>query len=188
MDREISIRDATTHDQEAITELHVHVSQLAYAGMLPAEYLADILPDEKARLWERRLSKGIDPTRLSVTLAFSDAELAGFSCFLFDEETEFGAYLHNLYVNPDYQGKGVARSLLTASLQKFSLRQRTDAVHLLTLADNHSARGFYERLNGRLVEEKRNVMARFPEVAYVRYQWRSAQELDDIISNMSHKS
>ncbi|WP_312809563.1 GNAT family N-acetyltransferase [Agrobacterium cavarae] len=125
---------------------------------------------------------------MSVTLAFSGAELAGFSCFLFDQETEFGTYLHNLYINPDHQRKGVALGLLTASLRKFSLRQRTKAVHLLTLADNYAARRFYEGLNGRLIEEKRNVMARYPEVAYVRYQWRSAQELDDITSNISHKS
>lgn len=187
MSREILIRDATPDDRQAITALHVHVSQRTYAAMLPAAYLADILPDEKARLWERRLLQGIDPARLCVTLALSGAELAGFSCFLFDDEKEFGSYLHNLYVGPDHQGKGLARSLLTAGLRKFSSQQRSEPVHLLTLADNHPARRFYERLNGRLIEERRNVMARYPEVAFVRYQWRSAQELDEIASNMSRR-
>lgn len=175
---EMAIRDATPGDRDAITSLHVHVSQRAYAGMLPADYLADIMPDEKARLWEERLSGGVDPERLRVTLAHIDTELAGFSCFLFDQEAEFGTYLHNLYVDPDYQGKGIARSLLAASVKRFSPQQRRQPVHLLTLADNHPARRLYEKLNGQIIEEKRSVMASYPEVLFVRYQWRSAHELD----------
>lgn len=175
---EIAVRDATPDDREAIISLHVRVSQRAYAGMLPADYLADIMPDEKARLWEKRLSGGVDPERLRVTLAHFDTELAGFSCFLFDQETQFGTYLHNLYVDHAYQGKGIARSLLVAGIQRFSPQQRNRPVHLLTLADNHTARRFYEKLNGRIIEEKRSVMASNPEVLFVRYQWRSAHELD----------
>lgn len=174
---EIAVRDATPGDREAITSLHVRVSQRAYAGMLPADYLADIMPDEKARLWEERLSGGVDPEKLHVTLAHIDTELAGFSCFLFDQEAEFGTYLHNLYVDPAYQGKGIARSLLAAGIQRFSPQQRNQPVHLLTLAGNHPARRFYERINGQIIEEKRSVMASYPEVLFVRYQWRSAHEL-----------
>lgn len=174
---EIAVRDATPDDREAIISLHVRISQRAYAGMLPADYLADIMPDEKARLWEKRLSGGVDPERLRVTLAHFDNELAGFSCFLFDQEAEFGTYLHNLYVDPAYQGKGVARSLLSASVQRFSPQQRNRPVHLLTLADNHPARRFYEKLNGQIIEEKRSVMASYPELLFVRYRWRSAHEL-----------
>ncbi|QCL77541.1 GNAT family N-acetyltransferase (plasmid) [Agrobacterium tumefaciens] len=174
---EIAIRDATPDDREAITSLHVRVSKRAYAGMLPADYLAEIMPDEKTRLWEKRLSQGSDPERLRVTLAHFDNELAGFSCFLFDHETQFGTYLHNLYVDPAYQGKGVARSLLSAGIQRFSPQQRNRPVHLLTLADNHPARRFYEKLNGQIVEEKRSVMASYPDLIFVRYQWRSAHEL-----------
>ncbi|MDQ0996107.1 ribosomal protein S18 acetylase RimI-like enzyme [Phyllobacterium ifriqiyense] len=184
MSREISIRDATSDDQNAITALHIHVSQQAYAGMLPETYLADILPDEKANLWHRRLSQGIDPARLCLTLAFSNDGLAGFSCFLLDEEKEFGTYLHNLYVNPAHRGKGVACSLLTASIGKFSLQRRIEPIHLLTLAANYPARHFYEKLNGHMIAEKRNVMARYPEVVYVRYQWPSAQKLEDVTRNM----
>ncbi|TCQ99183.1 GNAT family N-acetyltransferase [Neorhizobium sp. JUb45] len=185
---EMAIRDATPGDREAITSLHVRVSQRAYAGMLPADYLADIMPDEKARLWEERLSGGVDPERLRVTLAHIDTELAGFSCFLFDQETQFGTYLHNLYVDPDYQGKGIARSLLSASVQRLSAQQRNQPVHLLTLADNHPARRFYEKLNGQIIEEKRNVMASNPELLFVRYQWRSADDLHDNNFNLERKN
>ncbi|MFK4259900.1 GNAT family N-acetyltransferase [Agrobacterium tumefaciens] len=185
---EMAIRDATPGDREAITSLHVRVSQRAYAGMLPADYLADIMPDEKARLWKKRLSGGVDPERLRVTLAHIDTELAGFSCFLFDQETEFGTYLHNLYVDPVYQGKGIARSLLAAGIQRFSPQQRNQPVHLLTLADNHPARRFYEKLNGQIIEEKRSVMASYPEVLFVRYQWRSADEMHDNNFNLARKT
>ncbi|WP_210348647.1 GNAT family N-acetyltransferase [Agrobacterium burrii] len=185
---EIAVRDATPGDREAITLLHVRVSQRAYAGMLPADYLADVMPDEKARLWKKRLSQGLDPERLRVTLAHIDTELAGFSCFLFDQETQFGTYLHNLYVDPAYQGKGIAHSLLAAGIQRFSPRQRNRPVHLLTLADNHPARRFYERINGQIIEEKRGVMASYPEVLFVRYQWRSADEMHDNNFNLARKT
>ncbi len=85
--------------------LQVRVSQRAYSGMLAADYLADTMPDEKARLWEKRLSQSSDPERLRVTLAHFDNELAGFSFFLFDQETQFGTYLHNLYVDPRLSGE-----------------------------------------------------------------------------------
>ncbi|WCA62651.1 GNAT family N-acetyltransferase (plasmid) [Agrobacterium tumefaciens] len=78
---------------------------------------------------------------------------------------------------PAYQGKGVARSLLAAGIQRFSPQQRNGPVHLLTLADNHPARRFYEKLNVQIIEENRSVMASYPDLIFVRYQWRNAHEL-----------
>jgi ribosomal protein S18 acetylase RimI-like enzyme len=110
-------------------------------------------------------------------IAEEAAAVAGFACFLFNEETEFGTYLHNLYVSPSPQGRGVARSLLAESILRFPADWLDRPVHLLTLRENHPARSFYDRMGGQPVEERRNVMAHLPQVVFVRYQWPSAHSL-----------
>lgn len=172
----MNFRDAKPADREAVTTLHISVSQKTYAGILPANYLTDIMPKEKASLWERRLAQGVDSNQMCLKIA-EEAAVAGFACFLFDEETEFGTYLHNLYVAPSYQGRGVARSLLAESVRSFSADRQGRPVHLLTLRENHPARSFYERMGGQPVEERPNVMTRLPHVVFVRYQWPSAHTL-----------
>lgn len=176
-DRAMNFRDAKRDDREAVTALHISISQQTYAGILSANYLADVMPEEKTSLWERRLAQGVDSTRMSLKVAEEAAAVAGFACFLFDEETEFGTYLHNLYVAANHQGKGVARNLLAESIRSFSAHRLDRPVHLLTLRENHPARSFYERIGGQPVEERRNVMSRLPHVIFVRYQWPSAHTL-----------
>jgi hypothetical protein len=61
MVRSVRFREATSEDREAITSLHISVSKQTYSGILPADYLTDRMPEEKTRLWERRLAQGIDP-------------------------------------------------------------------------------------------------------------------------------
>ncbi len=156
----MNFRDAKPDDREAVTALHIAVSQQTYAGILPADYLADIMPEEKTSLWQRRLSQDVDPTEMCLKVAEEAAVVAGFACFLFDEETEFGTYLHNLYVAPTYQGKSVGQRLLVESIRGFSADRLERPVHLLTLRENHAARSFYERMGGQWIEEKRNVMTR----------------------------
>ena len=177
MVRLVRFREATSDDREAITSLHISVSKQTYSGILPADYLTDRMPEEKTRLWERRLAQGIDPARLALILAEEGSTLAGFACFVFDDETDFGTYLHNLYVAPSHQGKGVARGLLAAGVNGFSEERLEQSIHLLTIRENHQARAFYERLSGRMVEERQNVMTRQPQVRFVRYQWPTARAL-----------
>jgi len=173
----MNIRDAKPDDRDAITALHISVSQQTYAGILPADYLNDVMPEEKVSLWERRLAHGVDSTRMCLKVAEEAAAVVGFACFLFDEETDFGTYLHNLYVASSHQGRGGARSLLAESIRSFPTGWLERPVHLLTLRENHPARSFYERMGGQRVEEKRNVITRLPHVFFVRYQWSTAHAL-----------
>jgi ribosomal protein S18 acetylase RimI-like enzyme len=112
-----------------------------------------------------------------VTVAESAADIAGFACFLFDQKTEFGTYLHNIYVSPAYQRRGVASGLLVAGIVTFSTTHRQTPVHLLVFRENHSARAFYDRLGGRIVEEFDRAYTSKPGVGVVRYQWASAENM-----------
>ena len=143
-------RPALPADRDSVTALHIEVGQRTYADILPRGYLFEVLPQEKAELWRQRLNNGVDTRKLSVTVAESAADIAGFVCFLFDQKTEFGTYLHNIYVSPAYQRRGVASGLLVAGIDTFSTTRRKTPVHLLVFLDNLSARAFYERLGGRI--------------------------------------
>ena len=170
-------RPALPADRDNVTALHVEVGQRTYAGILPRTYLFEVLPQEKADLWRQRLDSGVDTRRLSVTVAESAADIAGFACFLFDQRTEFGTYLHNIYVSPAYHRRGVASGLLVAGIDTFSTQRRQTPVHLLVFLENFAARAFYERLGGRIVEELDRAYTGKSGVRLVRYQWASADEM-----------
>ncbi|MGK9287129.1 GNAT family N-acetyltransferase [Sinorhizobium meliloti] len=171
----VDFRHASATDYPSITSLHVRVSSEAYAGMLPSDYLAKVMPGEKAKLWERRLAPPVDFQKLAITLAEVRSDLVGFACCVLDEETHFGTYLHNLYVDRSFQGNRLGPRLLIESISRFSEERREMPVHLLTIRENYQARGLYDRLNGHVVEQKQNVMSRYPDVTFVRYQWPSAR-------------
>ncbi len=168
-------RTAIPADREAIASLHISLGQRVYAGILPDPYLTDVMPREKTALWEQRLALGPDPERLSVTVAEDASGLAGFACFLFDEETAFGTYLHNLYVSPEHQRRGVARGLLAAAIDGFSPERLERPVSLLVFRENHPARRVYERLRGRVVEEIERATPAGPAIGLLRFQWPTAR-------------
>lgn len=172
-------REGVAEDREAIASLHISVSQRTYGHILSADYLANVLPEEKVRLWEERLACGVDRGRLCLIVADDGAGLAGFCCFRFDHEPEFGTYLHNLYVAETHRGHGVARRLLAEGIRRFPDACLARPVHLLTFVENHRARHFYEQLGGRLIGEAQNVSASYPHVRFARYQWTSAREMSE---------
>lgn len=170
-------REGVPGDRGAIASLHISISQRTYGHILSADYLTNTLPEEKVRLWEERLARGIDRGRLCLIVAEDEAGLAGFCCFRFDHEPEFGTYLHNLYVAETHRGQGVARRLLAEGIRRFPDACHALPVHLLTFVENRRARHFYEQLNGRLIGEAQNVSASYPHVRFARYQWTSAREM-----------
>jgi len=181
----VNFRQACATDCPSITDLHVRASNDEYTGMLPQEYLTNVMPGEKAKLWKSRLVPSVDPGRMVITLVEVNSDLAGFACFVFDEETHFGTYLHNLYVDLCFRGKRLGPRLLIESITHFSEERREKPVHLLTIRENYAARGLYDRLNGHVVEQKQNVMSRYPDVTFVRYQWASARVMASNASALS---
>ncbi|MBV4366498.1 GNAT family N-acetyltransferase [Erwinia phyllosphaerae] len=168
---------AIPSDHQAIAALHIKASQEAYAGILPNHYLMDILPEIKSRLWEARVGNGVDRKLIHLLLAKEGTTLAGFACFNFNEETEFGTYLHNLYVDSDYRRNGVARRLLSKSIISLPVERIELPVHLCTYTNNFRARLFYENLKGQVIQQNVNMIKHLPEISVTRYQWPSARFL-----------
>lgn len=85
--------------------------------------------------------------------------------------------MHNLYVSPSFQGKGVAKALLREALTAFDDPRKDLPVHLVAFAKNIRATGVYDRLGGRVIETRTVERAGNPAVELVRYQWRTAHVL-----------
>jgi len=172
----LKYRPALPSDAQMIIDLHVSMSQNTYAHILPESYLQDVLPAEKRELWQTRCAALPSPDHL-IIVACDGAEIAGFCCFVFNEEKEFGTYLHNLYVSPSFQGKGVAKTLLREALSTFEHSRKDLPVHLVAFAKNTRATAIYDRLGGLVIERREVTRAGNPAVELVRYQWPTAHEL-----------
>ncbi|MEV4608523.1 GNAT family N-acetyltransferase [Neorhizobium sp. LMR1-1-1.1] len=172
----LTYRPAVPSDAQMIIDLHVSMSQSVYAHILPQAYLKEVLPAEKQELWQTRCAELPSPDHL-VIIACNRAEIAGFCCFVFNEETEFGTYLHNLYVSPFFQGKGVAKTILREALSSFENSRKDLPVHLVAFAKNIPATAVYDRLGGLVIERREVTRAGNPGVELVRYQWPTAHDL-----------
>lgn len=168
-------RPATSEDMAGIIRLHISISRQAYAHILPQPYLDTVMPAEKQALWEQRFSPSASAHLILV--AVDGAELAGFCCFVLDEETEFGTYLHNLYVSPAFQRRGVASAMLREAIILLEPKRMDQPVHLLAFARNSAAIAVYDRLGGIVIERKEVERAGNPAVELVRYQWPTASVL-----------
>lgn len=172
----LKYRPAVPSDVRMIIDLHVSMSRSAYAHILPETYLRDVLQAEKRDLWQKRCAVLPSPDHL-IIVACDGAEIAGFCCFVFNEEKEFGTYLHNLYVSPFFQGKGVAKTLLREALSTFEHSRKDLPVHLVAFAKNMKATAVYDRVGGLVIERREVTRAGNPAVELVRYQWPTAHEL-----------
>jgi GNAT superfamily N-acetyltransferase len=155
----VTIRAATIEDAEAVARLHVRAWQQAYAGIMPADFLAGLDPAD----WARRRRAGFDSplAKIFTTLvavhdgtppARDASPIAGF--------TTVGPYRENqkldhldgdvgeilaMYVDPVFWGTGVGRALMAAALAELTGRRGCAEVRLWVLEENAQARRFYER-------------------------------------------
>jgi GNAT superfamily N-acetyltransferase len=125
----LTIRAATVADATAIGEVHVRSWQAAYAGLIPADFLARLSAESRAASWGRRIGDG-GP----VLVAEEDGVIAGFAAYGDDR-------LYALYLLPEYWGQGIGRALHDRVVEEMS---GAGAV-LWVLSTNERAKAFYVR-------------------------------------------
>lgn len=167
------LRDATIDDIPGIARVHVDTWRAAYAGIMPREVLAGLSYERsQARLRERLLAPD---ARNRFTLVAEDGEgrIAGFA-WGGPEGSGDGAALgeiYALYVLPAQQRRGTGQRLVQAAACRL-LDLGFTSMRIWVLAAN-PARGFYERLGGRLEREQEG------EIHGVRLR-KAAYRWDDI--------
>ncbi|MET0424103.1 MAG: GNAT family N-acetyltransferase [Actinoplanes sp.] len=140
------IRPITDADIDEVAAVHVRTWQVAYAGIVPDDYLAAMDPAVNA---ERRRAN-LAPAGSQTLVAVVDGRIAGFASFgpyrRRDSAPDPGmGELYAIYVDPDRWGHGAGRLLLEAAKDGLTAAGFPD-MRLWVLTGNTGARRFYEKM------------------------------------------
>ncbi|HZT03291.1 MAG TPA: GNAT family N-acetyltransferase [Steroidobacteraceae bacterium] len=137
----MNLRPAQPDDAMAVARVHVRAWQVAYAGLMPAEYLAGLRPEERAQRYD---FSSPNPARPRTWVAVEADTVVGFATIspARDEDAAGQGELCALYVEPDCWGRGVGRALASVARSELRRSGYTRAV-LWVVAGNARAQQFY---------------------------------------------
>jgi len=136
-----------------MARVHVDTWRTTYPGIIAASHLANLSYDRSERLWVEHLTNpGAEQAFVAVTPAGEVVGLASGGP-LREPLEQYDAELVVIYIRQAYQGGGLGRRLVTAVAQDLASRGFQSLV-IWVMKDNQAARGFYEKLSGRLAAEK----------------------------------
>jgi GNAT superfamily N-acetyltransferase len=153
----VAIRPLTDADIDAVAAVHVRAWQAAYAGIIPAGYLAGLDPAAQAERRRRRPG----PAGSQTLVADDGGTIVGF--------VSYGPYrvdggdgcnpaigeLYAVYVDPPSWGAGIGRRLFGAARAALTAAGYP-TMRLWVLQENHRSRRFYERA-GLVPDGERNI-------------------------------
>jgi ribosomal protein S18 acetylase RimI-like enzyme len=151
----IHIRDAIPGDEGHLARVMLASNRWAHRRHLPRAYVYSLTREESARNWLRtlrRIERAAMPVECVLFAKDERGRPVGEAMGGPDQlEAGVGA-VHNLCVLPAYQGRGIGRLLVGAVAQRMA-EYGLHGLRIRVLRVNTAARGFYERLGGRLVGE-----------------------------------
>jgi ribosomal protein S18 acetylase RimI-like enzyme len=141
------LRLATIEDAETIAAIHVCAWQIAYEGIVPAQFLASLSIQERANMWRTVISE----QHGTVLLAVAPYGGVGFISFgpSRDKDGKEKAEVYAIYVLPQFWHNGIGRELLDEAERRLEA-QHFIAFTLWVLEKNAPARRFYEARGFRL--------------------------------------
>jgi GNAT superfamily N-acetyltransferase len=171
----LSIRPAELTDADDLGRIHVLAWQSAYAGLMPAEFLAGLSVTDRQADWRERLGD----RAVRVLIADDDGAVVGFASFGpsrdADVEPSTGE-LYAIYLHPDQWRHGIGRRLhadAVDSLRAAGLERLT----LWVLDANVRARRFYEAAGWTADgATKEDVIGDSPPLSEMRYTFGPAGE------------
>ncbi len=124
-----------------MARVHVHSWKAGYRGLLPADYLDGLRPEERA---ERYRFEDPGPAQPFTLVAVDEDKIVGFATTgtSGDGESDRRGELMAIYVDPPSWGRGVGRALVTAARSRLREDGFEEAV-LWVLAGNERAARFY---------------------------------------------
>jgi ribosomal protein S18 acetylase RimI-like enzyme len=147
---EITIRSAKPADAGAIARLDVDTWRSAYAGVLSSSYLVGLSERRREAGWRGLIAH--EPRDVRVAADGAGRVLGFGSCGPCRGDRRFAGEVFTLYVDPDWQNRGIGRRLLLALFRRLVASGCGSAI-IWVLRDNQS-RFFYERLGGRQAAKK----------------------------------
>ncbi|QPC85077.1 GNAT family N-acetyltransferase [Phototrophicus methaneseepsis] len=145
------IRRAVEADIEGIARVHVDTWRTAYTGIMPAERLANLSYERSSGQWLHSIRSG----RGFIDVAEEAGEIVGFASSGAERNhvTGYDSEVYALYVLAAYQGQGIGRELVRSAAKELWDRGYQTML-IWVLEDNTSARHFYEKMGGVLIEDK----------------------------------
>lgn len=140
MSRGQTVRRWLAADIERIGLVHSRSRQEAYAGLVPADALALVTPEQQAVVWRARLAAL--PEWHAAVVVEHQGEVVGFALAQFDAES--GAELNAIHVLPEHQGTGAGQALMHVVVDSFREWRVADA-HLYVIEGNERTQAFYRR-------------------------------------------
>jgi ribosomal protein S18 acetylase RimI-like enzyme len=140
----MQIRPAHVEDAREIAEIHVHTWQVAYPGIVPAEYLASLSVEKYEAMWHECIIKGIP----QLLVATENGRMFGWVAF--GPSRDHGANANvaeiwAIYVGAAHWGRGVGRQLWQQTHAQMR-EQGFKLVGLWAFPENVRADRFYRAL------------------------------------------
>ena len=133
-----TLRAALPADALAVATVHVRAWQAGYRDLLPALYLAQLRPEQRAA---RYTFGNDDPLAPQTLVACADSRVLGFATTVFDGAHAPGE-LSALHVDPAHWNSGIGRGLIAAARARLASAGAREAIVWL-LAGNTLALRFY---------------------------------------------
>jgi ribosomal protein S18 acetylase RimI-like enzyme len=135
---------ASIEDARAIAEIHVAAWRAAYAGIVPADFLAGLSVEKRESYWREQIPLG----HQKIVVAKLEARVVGWIAYgaSRDDDADSGAAeIWAIYVSPEFWSAGVGRALWLYS-QSHLATEGYRSVSLWVLAANSRAINFYRKV------------------------------------------
>jgi ribosomal protein S18 acetylase RimI-like enzyme len=170
------IREAGAKDASAVARVHVASWRTTYRGVVPDAFLDGMSYEESENRWSERLA-GRDRSVFTFVADVSGS-IVGFASGgprRSEVPEDFDGELYALYLLAEVRGTGIGIRLFRDVAKRLS-SSGFEAVIAWVMAENRSARGFYEAFGGRLVG-KDSFEIEGVEIEEVAYGWDDVREL-----------
>ena len=139
----VGVSAASPEDCRAVAQIHVDAWRVAYAGIVPSDYLAALSVDQRETMWRTAVERGTP----SVLVAKTDQEVVGWIAYGRCRDDGTGPEVGEvwaIYVAPAAWSTGVGRALWEVARRNLQV-QGYLSVTLWVIRDNARALRFYER-------------------------------------------
>lgn len=138
---EVTIRYYRSDDRDAVLE----ITERSFPGFCLDENVEKLFGDIAGTSWQSRKKKAIaydlDYRPADTLVAEVGGQVVGYACNRIYRTRSVG-HVANMAVDPEYQGCGVGKALLKASLDHFR-RRGMECARIETLEQNYKARKLY---------------------------------------------
>ncbi len=167
----MKIREATINDSAALARVSVETWKIAYAGILPQDFLNSLSLEQRTIRWRERLSNP-DTTRFTFLAVDDNASIIGYAGGVPEHEGNqvYTGEIGDIYILKEYQRKGIGRRLMSSVVLR--LQQQGHKAVLVWVYTANPARAFYKALGGEIIGTK-NVERGGITLQETAYGWRN---------------